>query len=233
MVPGMPLYIFPVHYLNPAEVNARPVQQVISGGVSIAGEEDVIATDGGGRWRVDFTGISLRTAFQQRLWSAWAGFLGGGINECLVPTLSLATGPRPQAWDKAVRVTKLTWDDPIWPTSVAYARPTMIAKFLANAPLRSTSVQIELTSAGKIEGGEKFSVGDYAYRIIRRTGTDTYQIEPPLREQVYTNQPVEFNWPVVKCRLVPGQDMEGAIRMGRFSDVSISFVESVPALVPA
>lgn len=233
MVPAMPLYVFPIHHLNPAEVSARPIQQVISGGVSIAGEEDVISTDGGGRWRVDYGGISLRTPFQQRVWSAWAGYLAGGAVECLVAILSLYSGPRPQAWDRPQRVTKLTWDDPMFPNSVAYARPTIVAKLLTGATLRATTLQIELTSAGKIEGGEKFSVGDYAYRIIRKTGTDTYLIEPPLREVVYTNQPVEFNWPLVKCRLVPGQDMEGAIRMGRFSDVSISFVESVPALVPA
>jgi len=233
MVAAMPLPIFPAHRLNPTEVNARPMQQVISGGTSLAGEEDVIATDGGGRWRIDMSGISLRTPYHQRLWSAWAGYLAGGAVECLVPLLSLATAPRPMAWERPARVTGVVDNDPMFPTSVAYAVPRIVARLAANAPLRATTLQIDLQSAGKIEGGEKFSVGEQACRIIRRIADGVYQTEPPLREAVFANQPVEFNWPLVKCKLALGQDMEGAIRLGRFSDVSISFVESVPALVPA
>lgn len=222
----MPLFVFPAHVFNPSEVNARPVQQVISGGVSLSGVEDVIATDGGGRWRVDFSGISLRTPHQQRVWSAWAGHLAGGSVECLVPLLTQATGPRPQAWDRPVRVTGLIWDDPTFPTFVRYSLPRMVAHLGASAPLRATTLNVVLDSAGKIEGGEKFSIGAQACRIIRKTGPDTYLVDPPLREAVTAGAAVEFNWPVLKCRLVPGQDLESAIRQGRFSEASISFVES-------
>lgn len=224
----MPLYVFPAHQFNPAEVNARPVQRVISGGTSLSGIEDVVAVDGGGLWRLDMSGISLRTPYQQKLWSAWAGHLAGGMTECLVPTLTLASAPRPQAWDRPQRVTSLKWDDEFFPTSVGYVRPTIVARLLADAPLRATSIRIELRTPGKIVGGEKLSIGNYAYRIIRKTDVDTYQIEPPLREMVYYYQPVEFNWPVVKCRLGPGQDLEQPLRFGRFSEAAISFVESVP-----
>lgn len=229
----MPLPIFPAHLFNPQEVNARPIQQVISGGVSLAGEEDVIATDGGGRWHVDFNGISLRTPVQQRAWSAWAGFLAGGAVECLVPLLSQHSAPRPHAWDRPVKVTKLIWDDPLFPTYVRYSVPRIVAHIGANAGLRATSLNIVLDSAGEIQGGEKLSVGEYAYRIVRRTAANTYQVDPPLRQAVTAGAAVEFNWPLVKCRVMPGQDMEAAQRMGRFSDVTITFIESVPSLVPA
>lgn len=232
MVFAMALFIFPTHHFNPQEVNARPVQQVISGGVSLSGEEDVITTDGGGRWRIDYSGISLRTPFQQRVWSAWAGHLAGGAVECRVPLLSLNTAPRPKAWDRAIPAGKLVWDDPFYASNVGYSQPRIVARIGASAGLRATMLSIVLDSSGRIESGEKFSVNGRAYRIIRRI-ENLYQIDPPLREPVAANQPIEFNWPVVRARLMAGQDMEGMVRLGRFSDVSVSFVESVPSLVPA
>lgn len=233
MVAAMALHVFPIQHFNPKEVAARPVQQVISGGVPLVGDEDVIATDGGGRWRVDYSGISLRTPFQQRVWSAWAGYLGGGTVDCLVPLLSLVTAPRPAAWGEPVRVRKLVADDQIFPESVRYSPPMIVARAAAPAALRATTLAIQMQSRGQIEGGEKFSIGEHAYRVVRPIGAGTYQIDPPLRALVTLNQPIEFNWPVVRARLAPGQDMDGMIRLGRFSDVSVSFIESVPSLVPA
>lgn len=225
-------YIFPVHLFNPAAVNARPVAQVISGGTSLSGIEETIATDGGGRWVVEYSGIELRTPQQQRVWSAWAGYLAGGVVECLVPLLSLATAPRPMAWDGPRRVSTLVVDDPVFPTSVQYAAPLIAASLADDADVRATTLAIDLTSAGEILGGEKLSIGEYAYKIVRKTGANTFNVTPPLREAVSEDDAVEFNWPLVKCRAAPGQDLETPITRGRFSTVSIVFLESVPVSEP-
>lgn len=229
----MPLPIFPVHSLHPTEVNARPVAQVISGGTALNGVEDVITTDGGGRWRIDYTGINLRTPEQQRIWSAWTGYLTGGAVECLVPLLSLPMAPRPMAWDGPRRVTKLVANDPIFPTSVRYSIPVIAATVTASAVLRATSLQIDLTSPGEIVGGEMFSIGEFAYKIVRKTAPGTFQITPPLREAVSIGADVEFNWPVIRCRSLPGQDFDAPISLGHFSSPSITFVESPPVGGPA
>ncbi|AIT81591.1 hypothetical protein [Novosphingobium pentaromativorans] len=222
------MFIWPAHLFKPKIVNARPVSQTISGGASLSGVEDVIATDGGGRWIIEFSGINLTTPAQQRAWSAWAGYLDGGATECLVPILSLPTGPRPFAWDKAVRVSKLVTDNDVFPTSAAYSVSHMSASIGANAALRATSLQINLTSQGEIVGGEKFSIGDYAYRIVRETSAGIFSIRPPLREAVTAGAAVNFDWPVVRCRMQPAQDFESPINFGRFSESSITFIESVP-----
>lgn len=218
-------FIFPTHIFNPKQVNARPVPRVISGGEALSGDEDVIATDGGGRWMIDYSGINLHTAEQQRAWSAWQGYLAGGVVECLVPILSLATAPRPYVGPKPMRVSGLVADDPLFPESVAFASPHVIATIGANAALRATSLVINVAQGAAIQGGEKFSVGGRGVRIIRQTGEDTYQVEPPLREAVTSGASANFDWPVVLCRMAVGGDFEGALSMGRFGEKSISFVE--------
>lgn len=220
------MFIFPAHLFNPKEVNARPVGRVTSGGRALNDEEDVIATDGGGHWRIDFVGIDLRAPAQQRAWSAWQGHLGSGTVECLVPLLSLATAPRPYLGKFPARVPQLSVDDDLFPTSIAYSAPYIEAKVTVSAALRATSLRIIVTTGGTIKGGEKFSIGDRAYRIIRPTAANTFQIEPPLREAVAANTVVNFDWPLLLCRAAPGEDFEGAIRLSRFGEKAISFVEA-------
>ena len=225
---GMTLPIFPVQLFRPKAVNARPVVSTISGGTSLSGIEDVIATDGGGRWVVEYSDIQLRTPEQLRAWSAWAGYLAGGTVECLVPIVSLATGPRPFAWDGPARVSKLVADDPVFPQSVAYSIPQIQAVLATDIPLRGTLVAINLISRGEITGGEKFSIAGNGFRVVRETAPGVYQVTPPARQALEAGADVNFDWPVVRCRLQPNFDMEAAINMGRFMSPSITFVESPP-----
>lgn len=225
-MPDLP--IFPVQLFRPKAVNARPVANTISGGRSLSGIEDVIATDGGGRWLVEYSEIQLRTPEQLRAWSAWAGYLAGGTTECLVPILSLPTGPRPFAWDAPTRVAKLVSNDPVFPTEVSYSTPHIVATLTAPAALRATSLTIDLASRGEIKGGEKFSIGGSGFRIIRETAPGVFQVTPPAREPIAAGAEVNFDWPVVRCRLQPNLDMEAAINLGRFMTPSIVFVESPP-----
>lgn len=221
-------YVFPAHLFNPKEVDARPIQRTISGGEALSGEEDVILTDGGGRWRIDYSGITLHTAAQQRAWSAWQGHLAGGSVECLVPLLSLATAPRPFLGKGVARPPQLAWDDDLFPTTVAYSAPYIVAAVAANAALRATTLQITVSVGGTIKGGEKFSIGDRAHRIVRRTGADTFLIEPPLREAVLAGAEVVFDWPLVRCRAAP-EDFEGSLNLGFYGEKQITFLESFGA----
>lgn len=222
-------YVFPVHLFNPREVNARPIQRVMSGGQALNGEEDVIATDGGGRWQIDLAGISLRTPAQERAWSAWQGHLAGGAVQCLVPLLSLTTAPRPDMGKRPARVPQLAMDDDLFPTSVAYSAPYIEAEVAADAALRATSLEIIVTTGGTIKGGEKFSIGERAHRIVRETSTGVFQIDPPLREAVTAGDAVNFDWPLVLCTMAPGNDFDGAITLGRFGEKQITFLESFAA----
>jgi hypothetical protein len=226
MVGGMPIHVFPVHLFNPREVRARIIESVISGGVSLSGEEDVIATDGGGRWEITFDGITLRTPAQIKAWEAWEGHLGRGATDVLVPLLSIGHANRSSHGLGAMAVSKLVVDDPVFPTSAVYSSPHITAAISANAALRATQIGITVTKGAPLVGGEKFSISERAYRIVRPLGSGQFQIEPPLREAATAGDACTFDWPLLKCRSAPGESWSPALSFGRRGEASIRFMEN-------
>lgn len=219
------MYIFPAHMFRPADVSASIAHRVISGGETLSGIEDVIATDGGGRWMISYSGITLDEPDLIRAWSAWQGHLAGGVNECLVPLLSVVTAPRPSLGHHPMQPSDILTDDALFPTYLRFSSPHIVASVGAAAALRATELQINVTQGSPVKGGEKFSLGTRAYRIIRKVYGNRFLIEPPLREAVSIGTAVNFDWPSVKCRLVPGEGVEPLISFDRMGEASISFVE--------
>jgi len=76
-------------------------QNVISGGVSIDGSEDVIATDGGGRWSADYRNAPLNRRDKVMAWRAVRALLEGGV----VPIIFPICDARHQPVNKAALVT--------------------------------------------------------------------------------------------------------------------------------
>lgn len=222
----MPLFVFPAHLLHPEEVTVRIVESVISGGTSLSGEEDVVATDGGGRWEIVYSGIQLDTPTLNRLWEAWEGHLGRGTVYCLVPTVSIDTAPIGSMGTGLMPVSAIVADDPVFPTSVAYSAPVVIATIAAGAALRATTLFIAVTRGAPLVGGERFSIGQRAYKVVRPLGGGQFQIEPPLREAVAAGASCNFDWPVVKARSAPGESWSTTLRIGRFGEASIRFLEN-------
>lgn len=225
-----PLFVFPTHRFNPASVKPDVIGHVLSGGVALSGDEDTVATDGGGRVRIDMDGINLRTPDALRRWNGWNGLLGGGVTPCLVPVVSLATAPRAWAGSGPRPAPAFGDNDDMFPTEVGYRIRTISAVTVGNAALRATQLTIAITKGSAIKGGEWFSIGQRAHRIVRvtaRTGMQaTVIIEPPLRGAVAGGSAVEFEWPVMKGRLVVGNDLGITLLNNRRSTQSISFVEA-------
>lgn len=218
------MFIFPVHRLRPEGIKADVVAQVISGGTALNGEEDVIQTDGGGRWQITFSGISLNTIDRQRLWDAWTSHLAGGARQVLVPIYSLRTAPRPVAGNGAMRPSNLLDDDPVFPSSVSFASPYIIAATTAAAALRATTISIAVTQGAALRPGMRCGIGNRSYKIENVSGANC-TITPPLREPIAEATPVIFDWPVVQCTAVVGQDLAPDMRWGRQGSIGISFVE--------
>lgn len=222
------MFIFPAHRFNPDPVKVGVMERVVTGSESIAGDEDVVSTDGGGRWQITFAGIDLDTPEMQRLWRMWDGHMAGGAQPVLVPLLTLATAPRPFAGRGEATPSDILADDADFPESVSFAAPSIVATIAADAALRATTVQIEVTQGAQIRGGEVFSVGERAHEIVRVTARDgakaTCLIRPPLRTAVEEGDPVNFDWPMVRCRAVVDQDMIPEMS-GPYGTVAISFAE--------
>lgn len=227
MVAAMALPIFPVHLFRPSAVKADVRASLISGGVSLSGEEDVIQTDGGGRWEITYSGINLRTPEMLRLWDMWTSFMPGQV--FLVPLVSVSTSPRPSAAGGLARPSAILANDKHFPTEVKYAAPYIVAQAAAAAALRSTSLAINVSQGARIQGGERFSIGERAFkieRVVSQSGQQaTVKVSPPARSAVSAGAAVNFEWPVVCCRLAMGQDLAPDIAWGRRAEVSISFVE--------
>lgn len=220
------MFIWPAHLFNPREISARIVESVISGGISLSGEEDVIATDGGGRWEITFSGITLNTPAKIKAWEAWEGHLARGAVDCLVPLLSLGHANRSSLGIGLTPVSRLQVDDDIWPTAAFYSSPPIVASVNGSASIRATQVRIGVQTGAPLSGGEKFSIGGRAYRVVRPLGSDLYKIEPPLREAATAGQACEFSWPVLKCRSAPGDSTSPTLSLGRSGEVSIRFLEN-------
>lgn len=224
------MFVFPTHLFNPQTVKPDVVGRVVSGGVALSGEEDVVATDGGGRVRVDYSGIVLRDPTKLRAWNAWNAHLKSGVVACYVPLVSIATAPRPWAGSAPRPVFDIGGDDPMFPTEVAYRARSIAAATVGDVALRATEITIVITSGSPVQGGEWFSINGRGHRIERVTARDgmeaTVAIEPPTREAIDDGTAIEFEWPVVKARLVIGTDLGQAIQLSRRSEQSISFVEA-------
>lgn len=227
------MIIVPVHLWNPNPVKADVFPRVISGGEALNGDEDVIQTDGGGRWEITYSEIDLDGPDALRVWDQWTSYLAGGARVVLAPVLLLETGPRPIGGDGALMPSDLHYDDIAFPTVVRMAAPYIVARVAANAPLRATSVQIEVTLGARLRGGERFSIGDRAYKVERVTAragqTATCIITPPLRAPIVTDMIVNFDWPVVRAKAVVGQSLAADVFNGQFSTVSLSLVEDFSA----
>lgn len=221
------LPIFPTHRFNPQNIKADVVPTMIDGGTAINGDHTTIQTDGGGRWEITYSGIMLRGPATIRLWDAWTAYMPGRV--FLVPLVSLLTAPRPASGSHPARPSQIAADDPFFPTSVGYASPYIEAVTVGAAALRATQLTINVTRGARIEGGEKCSIGGRGFKIVRviaRTGQQaTVVVSPPARAAIPAGSAVTFDWPVVRCKLVMGQDLAPMLAFGRRAEMSISFVE--------
>ena len=221
------MYIFPAHALNPTGVKADVVPSLISGGTALNNDETVIQTDGGGRWEITLSGIVLRTPRQIKMWDAWTSYMPG--RAFLVPLASLLTAPRPANGSAPARPSTLRADDELFPENVGYAPPYIEAVTVGASDLRVTTLTIDVIRGGRIEGGEKCSINGRGFkigRVLSRTGQQaTVSVSPPAREAIPASSAVIFDWPVVQCRLVLGQDLSPNLAFGRRAEMAVSFDE--------
>jgi hypothetical protein len=223
------MYIFPAHLFNPDPVKADVASRVISGGTAINGEEDVIATDGGGRWEISYGEVDLDGPYLQQVWEAWTSHLAGGAQTVLVPLLSLGTAPRPIIGNGLAEPSDILADDDYFPTDVRFAAPYIVATVSADAALRATTLQLSVAQGAQLQPGMKFSVAGRGFkieRVISRAGmTAICIVSPPTRAPITAGAAANFDWPTVMCRGVVGQDLAATISLGMFGTTSISFVE--------
>lgn len=235
---------FPTHIFRPKSIQIKPISVTLEGGESLSGEQDVLQTDGGGRWQISMSGIMLDTPDKIRAWRAWEDTLYGGTIQCIVPVADIRQAPRPVVSGVPTSPGPLANGsaDPYFPEAVGYATPYIVATIVDAAALRATQVKINVSQGSALKGGEVFALnhatkGRRIYRIARvisrPTGTSAIvQIRTPLREAVAGGMAADFDWPSVVCTLLPSAEISPNLQQGHFDELSIVFVESVRPPAP-
>lgn len=233
----MPL-TFPVHLFNPSGIRVGLVGRATQSPPSLSGVGQVLRTDGGGYWVMQYSGVSLITPDSMRAWRAWEAHSDGGATRIIAPAPDLYLSPRPLQGKKLARPSGLVnqSDDEYFPEAVAFATPFILATASA-AALRATQVTITVTQGSRVKGGQLFSInhsvsGRRMYetgRVLSQSGqTATVEIRPPLRQAIGANTPVDFDWPGFEAIVTPDSNITADIQIGRYAnDLSITFREAI------
>lgn len=213
--------VFPTTLFGFAGTNVDVERRTISGGEALNGQEDVVETDGGGRWAAEFSDAYLDEPRYARAWSAIAKL---GETQ---PIVVLFTDARNQGMGEAHQpLGGLPWwnDTDFPPSEGAYLK--------TSAALRATTVTITRANLpAPIDFGMRFSLKhdvmrERAYEVVELlsvSGADfTCRIHPPLRQATPSGTACDFLNP--RCVMRLDGSMSSPISMG-FADGSVRFVE--------
>lgn len=219
--------VFPTGLFAPNDVDFDIEQRVVSGGTSLDGGEDVIATDGGGRWGGTLADFYLDDERVGKAYRALSALSDGGARAFAVPfcdhryqPVGIGNADAPHS------------DGSLFSDDTEYSQGGGGVTISAAAPLRSTSLVLSGLDSigGELIGGETFSIDHLtmrhrAYRVATVNG-NTITFRPPLREAVPTGTAISFD-PMCMMRVVG--DMRSPISVGGFIDApALRLVEHFP-----
>lgn len=223
----MPLKVFSPCIFAPDGIEADLEQREITGGTSLSGQQDTIATDGGGLWFFDLTEPYLDEVPIANAWRALSGYLGGGQ-----PIIVRICDARHQPTNGFVEVPHS--DGTPFSDGSLYLSGDCEVRASADAPLRGTSLAIDVLSLGRaLGGGERFSIAhptmlDRLYQITEISDDGlTISFVPPLREAVTAGTELNFEDP--RCVMRRDGAMRSPTRLGYAESPGVRFVEHIPA----
>ena len=211
----------------PALLTPRSIRFTIdarsrSGGVSLVGTEQIVASSGG-VWRATLGAIPVMTRTKRHAWRALEGQIQGRVNEVLVPVFSI---------DQPVMIGGIPHsDDTLFSDESGYSQGEVTATFAAAAALRATQITLTVLG-GTVQPGQYFSVGQGRLHVISylvdTDGDDiTVKIWPPLREAVLEDADANFASPKCRMRLTTDDAMAAEFDLGRFASPSVEFIEAL------
>lgn len=211
----------------------------LSGGVSLAGYEDVIRTDGGGIWRADFTNADFgdRDAAGRAETLAWRALNAGMSGGAVAVVVQFCDGlhqPIAAAPFEATHSDLTPFSDTTpYTSSGAPGRVLAVVNGQAGGN-RATVLDIQLASDSPLIGGERFTYigangwGERAAEIFALQvieGGYRVSISPPIRGGIAVGDDLDFD--NVRCRMRRTSSPSNALNMGAFTSASISLQEDM------
>ncbi len=221
--------VFPTCLFAPDGQEADIERRVTSGGVALSGDEDVIASDGGGRVFYEIADPYLDEPETALAYRAVSAYLDGGVRAIIVPFCDARHQPTSGLGSVPHS------DDTPFGDEGEYSTQDGAGTVASAALLRATTIVINLIDLPRAPvGGEWLSIDHPAMRwrayriaeIIAQSPTQvTLSIRPPLREAITVGQAVDFASPRCTMRLDPNTPMRSPTMMGFADGGAFRFVE--------
>lgn len=219
--------VFPTCLFAPDGQEADIERRVTTGGAALSGDEDIVATDGGGRVFYEISDPFLDDVPTALAWRAISAYLDDGARAIIVPLCDARHQPN---YDLA---TVPHSDGSPFSDESEYVTSGSQAAIILAAPLRSTTIRINKATLGRsLLGGEWLSINHPAWRwrayrvaeILEQTDNEALlSIRPPLREAVAIGEAVDFNDP--RCVMRLDGSMRSPMSGGFASGAPVRFVE--------
>lgn len=200
--------------------------QVITGGLSQSGLQQVVNASGGGLWTLRLEGFKLRKPEQVKAWRKIQFGGHGGVYPINVSICDLRHAPQLLP---GVPHSDLT------PFSDLTLYVTGGSDFItvSNAGVRATSITVAFDDSEPPTGGEFFSLpyGDDRHSLHMITSVEPFgsnyilRFVPPLRAAIPLGTMVEFDKPILTMRQSGPDAMSAALVMGKLMEPSATFVE--------
>lgn len=226
---------FPYSTLRAKSFRLDLVGQVVSGGITAAGQQQRVNATGGGLWALALDFPRLTTPNQIRAWRAIQFGSDGGVEPVNVAVCDLRQAPTPSGWSGSSSVPHS--DDSPFGDGSLYASTIIAAELAASAAVRATTLTVVFEGDGVPLGGEFFSLayGDdrnELHVVLTATATAnpneyTLTVRPPLRAAHDAGEAVNFDHPTGTFVLAQADSMTMATEYGRWGNGTATFVEYV------
>lgn len=200
--------------------------QVISGGLSQSGLQQVVNATGGGLWTLRLEGFKLRRPEEVRAWRRIQFGGHAGVYPINVSVCDLRHAPEKSRGVPHSDLSPFS-DGSLYVTG---GRDFYTA---SNAGSRATAITVGFDDSEPPQGGEFFSLpyGDDRHSLhvitsVEKLGTNyILRFVPPLRAAIPADTEIEFDKPMLTMRQAGPDAMSAALVMGKFMEPSATFVE--------
>jgi len=226
----MATILWPRSVLKPKRDPFNIAPRTLAGPSSVSGVTQVTASDAG-IWKATFSDIIIRRGSPSVLaFRAIANLLEGRLRPILVPRCCAYQPFDPGGNGAADKVPHS--DTSPFSDGGLYRSRSIDIRLTSNIPLRGTTANISLVTAGQLQPGMDFSIGERMYRIrtVQMTGTNTATItfRPPAREAAPAGSEMEFDYPVCRMRLASDSEMDLDLDLiSQWSFPTVNFIEDV------
>lgn len=225
---------FPYSILKARSFRLDLLGQVISGGITAAGQQQRVNATGGGLWSLQMEFNRFTTPDQIKSWRVIQFGSQGGVVPVNVSICDIRQAPRPGGWVPSLGVPHS--DGSPFSDSSLYASSTIVAEVVVDAEIRATTLRMSFADDIQPMGGEFFSLsyGDDLHEMhviltVEYVTGDEFDVTfvPPLRSAYMAGASVNFDHPTGTFVLATADGMSMATEYGRWGTGTAAFVEYI------